>query len=105
MATYAKLERVLQQLVLDLKLHYKARFGSLILLEIKQENMLELLLILEGEVNQVREILRVEPNALRASREAGVEISVLPVAREIFDAALEPELWEVRFTGRVVESG
>jgi hypothetical protein len=40
-----------------LKVHYKSRFGELVPLEVKQNGLLELLLILEGEVNQVCEIL------------------------------------------------
>jgi hypothetical protein len=99
----AKLEGALGNLARGLKSHYKARFGELLLLEVKNPSLLELLLILEGEVNQVREILRVEPNARLASSEAGVEIAVLPVSRAFFDAALKPELWEARFTAREIK--
>ena len=104
MVNDTKLEAVLQNLARGLKAHYKARFGELVLLEPKQEGLLELLLILEGEVNQVREILRVEPNARLASIESGCEVAVFSVSRAIFNAALEPELWEARFTGRVIEA-
>jgi hypothetical protein len=100
----AKLEGVLGRLARSLKSHYKARFGELLLLEVKNPNLLELMLVLEGEVNQVREILRVEPNARLASLEAGLEIAVLPVSRALFDAALEPELWEAKFTARVINA-
>ena len=102
METDAKLEVVLQKLARDLKSHYKTRFGELVLLEVKQTGLLELLLILEGEVNQLREILRVEPSARLASLELKLEVAVFPVARATFNAALEPELWETRFTGRVI---
>lgn len=98
-----KLEGVLQRLAVSLKSHFKARFGELLLLEGKSPNLLELLLILEGEVNQVREILRVEPSARLASMEAGFEIAVLPVSRASFDAALEAELWEAKFTAREIK--
>ena len=104
MALEAQLEDGLQNLARALKAHYKTRFGELVLLEVKQEGVLELLLILEGEVNQVREILRVEPNARLASIDSGCEVGVFPVSRAIFNAALEPELWEARFTGRVIEA-
>jgi hypothetical protein len=100
----AKLENTLQNLARALKAHYKARFGELLLLEVKNPKLLELVLVLEGEVNQVREILRVEPNARLASFEAGLEIAVLPVSRASFDAALEPELWEARFTARKINA-
>jgi hypothetical protein len=98
----AQLERTLQKLAQALKVHYKAKFSELLLLELKQPGFLELVLVLEGEVNQVREILRVEPSARLATIEAGIEIAVLPVSRETFNAALEPELWEARFTARVI---
>jgi hypothetical protein len=100
----AKLEAMLGRLAGGLKSHYKTRFGELLLLEVKNSDLLELVLVLEGEVNQVREILRVEPNARLASNEAGLEIAVLPVSRALFDAALEPELWEAKFTARVIEA-
>ncbi len=99
----AKLEGVLQGLARSLKSHYKSRFGELILLEIQNPDLLELVLVLEGEVNQFREILRVEPSARLASLEAGVEIAVLPVCRASFDAAFEPELWEAKFTAREIK--
>jgi hypothetical protein len=99
-----KLEAVLRQLAQGLKAHYKSRFGELLLLEFKNPELLELILVLEGEVNQVREILRVEPSARLASLEAGFEIAVLPVSRASFDAALEPELWEAKFTARVIKA-
>ena len=98
----AKLEATLGHLARGLKSHYKALFGELLLLEVKNPKLLELILVLEGEVNQVREILRVEPNARLASKEAGLEIAVLPVSRAMFDAALEPELWEAKFTAREI---
>jgi hypothetical protein len=100
----AKLENALQALARALKVHYKARFGELLLLEVKQPGLLELMLVLEGEVNQVREILRVEPSARLASLEAGLEIAVFPVSRALFNAALEPELWEAKFTAREIKA-
>ncbi len=100
----AKLEATLGHLARSLKAHCKARFGELLLLEVQNPKLLELILVLEGEVNQVREILRVEPNTRLASLKAGVEIAVLPVSRAMFDAALEPELWEAKFTARVIKA-
>jgi hypothetical protein len=99
----AKLEAALGHLARGLKSHYKARFGELLLLEVKNPDLLELVLVLEGGVNQVREILRVEPNARLASLKAGLEIAVLPVSRASFDAAFEPELWEAKFTARAIK--
>jgi hypothetical protein len=78
--------------------HYAARFEALILLERKDEQLLELLLVLRGDVNQMREILRVEPLARRFSTSV-LEVAIFPVSKTDFDAALEPELWEAQFTG------
>lgn len=100
----AKLEGVLQRLAGSLKSHYKARFGELILLEIKNPDLLELVLVLEGEVNQFREILRVEPSARLASLEAKLEIAVFPVSRDVYSASLEPELWEAKFTASEIKA-
>jgi hypothetical protein len=99
----AQFELLLQRLARGLKAHYKARYGELLLLEVKQPSSLELMLVLEGEVNQVREILRVEPSARLASLESGLEIAVLPVSRATFNAALEPEVWEAKFTAREIK--
>ncbi len=100
----AKLEGVLQRLAGSLKTHYKSRFGELLLLEVRESDLLELILVLEGQVNQVRESLRVEPSARLASVEAGVEVAVYAVARETFNAALEPELWEAKFTASEIKA-
>jgi hypothetical protein len=86
-----------------LRNHYKDRYHQLIALEQKEANQLELLLLLNGDVNPMREILRVEPVARRFSSDI-LELSILPVSREAFTAALEPELWEAHFTGSVVEA-
>jgi hypothetical protein len=88
----------LHALTLALHSHYTQRLAELILLERKDEQLLELLVVLHGEVNQVREILRVEPVARRFST-ATLEVAIFPVAKKDFDAALEPELWEAQFTG------
>jgi hypothetical protein len=86
-----------------LRTHYKERYHRLIALEQKAADQLELLLLLNGEVNPMREILRVEPVARRFST-ALFELSILPISREAFTAALEPELWEAHFTGTVVDA-
>jgi hypothetical protein len=91
-----------RELARGLRDHYGARFEALILLERKDEQLLELLLVLNGEVNQMREILRVEPLARRFSTST-LEVAVFPVAKADFDAALEPELWEAQFTGTRLE--
>jgi hypothetical protein len=97
------LETSLKRLASDLRAHYGARYGELILCSPRgEQRTLEVMLVLEGEVNQMREILRTEPAARKHSN-PDLEIAVLPVSRDVFDRALEPELWELRFTGSVIE--
>jgi hypothetical protein len=97
------LEPMLKRLASDLRAHYGARYGELILCAPRVgQRTLEVMLVLEGNVNQMREILRTEPAARKHST-PDLEIAVLPVSRDVFDQALEPELWELRFTGSVIE--
>jgi hypothetical protein len=86
-----------------LRNHYKDRYHQLIALEQKDACQLELLLLLNNDVNPMREILRVEPVARRFSTDT-LELAILPISRESFTAALEPELWEAHFTGTVVDA-
>lgn len=81
--------------------HYGARYESLIAMPQTQAGQLELLLVLRDPVNQMRELLRVEPVALRFSTPL-LELSILPVSQAAFDAALEPSLWEAKFVGVVI---
>ncbi len=82
--------------------HYGARYESLIAMPQTQADQLELLLVLrDSVVNQMRELLRVEPVALRFSTPL-LELSILPVSQAAFDAALEPSLWEAKFVGVVI---
>ncbi len=101
------LETTLKSLASDLQAHYGARYGELILCAPTSSmggdgRTLEVMLVLEGAVNQMREILRTEPAARKHSN-PDLEIAVLPVSRDVFDSAMEPELWELRFTGSVIE--
>ena len=86
-----------------LRSHYGARFESLIAMPQAKADQLELLLVLQGSVNQMRELLRVESVALRFST-FELELSILPVSQTAFDAALEPSLWEAKFIGVVIEA-
>jgi hypothetical protein len=96
------LETTLKSLASDLRAHYGARYGELILCAPRGDGRtLEVMLVLEGHVNQMREILRTEPAARKHSK-PDLEIAVLPVSRDVFNSALEPELWELRFTGSVI---
>lgn len=92
------LEITLRRMASDLRGHYGVRYGELILCAPKAGRALEVLLVLEGEVKQMREILRVEPVALQYSS-PDLEIAVLPISRAVFERADEPEVWELRFTG------
>jgi hypothetical protein len=84
-----------------LQTHYQTRFVLLVALEPKQPGLFELLLVLSGEVNPMREILRVEPVARRFSSPE-LEVAILPISQAQWDNASEPAVWEARFTGLVV---
>jgi len=99
-----KLRARLLEVSAALRSHYGARFESLIAMPQQQVDQLELLLVLrDAVVNQMRELLRVEPVALRFST-FQLELSILPVSQAAFDAALEPSLWETKFSGVVIEA-
>ena len=97
----ADLKARLLEVSVALRGHYGARYESLIAMPQQATDQLELLLVLQGSVNQMRELLRVEPIALRFSR-FELELSILPVSQAAFDAALEPSLWEAKFVGVVI---
>ncbi len=81
-----------------LRAHYGLRYLMLVLLETKKQGLLECLLVLNGEVNTVREILRVEPVA-RLHSSLQVELAIFPISKKDWDDALEPEIWEAHWTG------
>jgi hypothetical protein len=102
MAYHRLMPQDLQAISRALQNHYQLRFVLLVALEPKRKGLLELLLVLSGEVNPVREILRVEPVARKFSNTA-LEVAILPISQHQWESASEPEVWEARFTGVVVK--
>jgi hypothetical protein len=82
-----------------LRTYYGRRYLMLVLLEAKKSGLLECLLVLDGEVNIARELLRVEPVA-RLHSNLQLELAILPISKKIWDEALEPEIWEAHWTGK-----
>lgn len=101
MAYHRFMPHNLQAISKALENHYQLRFVLLVALEPKHTGLCELLLILSGEVNPVREILRVESVARRFSTPE-LEVAILPISQSQWENASEPEIWEARFTGVVV---
>jgi hypothetical protein len=101
MTYHRAMSQDLQAISKALQNHYQLRFVLLVALEPKRQGLLELLLVLSGEVNPVREILRVEPVARRFST-TELEVAILPISQNQWENAAEPEVWEARFTGVVV---
>lgn len=101
----ADLETVLGRLERGLEDLYGGRYRGLVLYgsyargEADDESDVDLLLLLEGEVDRTREVLRVEPVKWPLALESGYVLSVVPVGATEFRDALEPFLWNARSEG------
>ena len=99
------LRAVLRRLRNDLEVLYGARYQGLVLHgsyargEADEGSDVDLLLLLDGPVDPVRELLRIEPLAWPPSLESGYVISVLPVDSREFRRSEKPFLWNAREDG------
>jgi hypothetical protein len=59
----------------------------------------DLLLLLEGEVNPVRELRRPQEVKWPLALEAGYTVSLLPVSVDDYEKSEEPFLWNARREG------
>jgi hypothetical protein len=100
--TDSSLHDLLRPVLEALRSHYGARFSSLVALPQSKSELLEVLVVIHDPMNTMRELLRVEPVARRYSS-TDLELSLLPVAKSVFDAALEPGLWEAHVAGVVID--
>jgi hypothetical protein len=99
--TDSPLQSTLHPVLEALRAHYGERFAMLIAMPQQADHLLEVVLVVHDPMNTMRELLRVEPVARRFSN-ATLEISILPVAKSVYDAALEPGLWEAHVAGIVI---
>jgi predicted nucleotidyltransferase len=102
----ANLGALLRRLDRELWVLYgKERYGGLILYgsyargEANEGSDVDLLVLLEGEVDPVRELIRMEDVKWPLALESGYALSVLAVGAEAYHSSEEPFLWSVRTEG------
>ncbi len=99
------LAAVLSRLSGELKALYGDRYEGLLLYgsyargEAHEGSDVDLLLLLEGSVDPVQEILRVESAKWPISLESGYVLSILPTSIEDYRKAEDPLLWNARREG------
>ena len=101
----AGLAALLRRLDADLAALYGERYGGLVLYgsyargEADEGSDVDLLLLLGGEVDQAREVLRAEEVKWPLSLESGYVLSLLPVGVDAYRSSEEPFLWNARREG------
>lgn len=96
---------LLDRLAADLKGLYGERYRGLVLYgsyargEADEGSDVDVLLLLEGEVNPARELLRAEEAEWPLSLEAGYTVSLLPVSIEAYRSSEQPFLRNARGEG------
>jgi uncharacterized protein len=96
---------LLNQLAHELRTLYGERYRGLVLYgsyargEADEGSDVDLLLLLEGEVNTTRELIRAEQVAWPLSLEADYTVSLLPVNIEVYRHSKQPFLLNARKEG------
>ena len=96
---------LLDRLALELKELYGKRYRGMVLYgsyargEADEGSDVDVLLLLEGEVNTSRELLRTEEVEWPLSLEAGYTISLLPLSVEAYRSSEQPFLRNARGEG------
>lgn len=99
------LVKVLSRLSGELGALYGDRYKGLLLYgsyargEAHEGSDVDLLLLLEGPVNPVEEILHLEPAKWPISMESGYVLSILPASTDDYRKAEDPLLWNARREG------
>lgn len=99
------LKALLDRLARDLEILYGERYRGLVLYgsyargDADEGSDVDLLLLLDGEVDTVRELLRAEEVKWSLSLESGYTVSLLPVSLEAYRNSEEPFLWNARREG------
>lgn len=101
----AGLVALLRRLDAELAALYGERYGGLVLYgsyargEADEGSDVDLLLLLGGEVDQAREVLRAEEIKWPLSLESGYVLSLLPVSVAAYHSSEDPFLWNARREG------
>ena len=102
----ANLAALLRRLDRELRgLYGKERYGGLVLYgsyargEADEGSDVDLLVLLEGEVDPVRELIRMEDVKWALALESGYTLFVLAVSVEVYHSSEEPFLWSARTEG------
>jgi predicted nucleotidyltransferase len=102
----ADLAALLRRLDVELRgLYGEERYGHLILYgsyardEADEGSDVDLLVLLEGEVDPVRELIRTEDVKWALALASGSALSVLAVGVEAYHSSEEPFLWSARTEG------
>ena len=99
------LTEVLYRLSGELDAFYGDRYKGLLLYgsyargEAHEGSDVDLLLLLEGPVDPVEEILHLEPAKWPISLESGYVLSILPTSTDDYRKAEDPLLWNARREG------
>jgi uncharacterized protein len=102
----ANIAALVRRLDMELRgLYGEKRYGGLILYgsyargEAGGGSDVDLLLLLEGEVDPVRELIRMEDVKWPLALESDYALSVLPVSVQSYHSSEEPFLWSARMEG------
>ena len=96
---------LLERLTVELKELYGERYRGMVLYgsyargEADEGSDVDILLLLEGEVNTTRELLRAEEVEWPLSLDAGYTISLLPVSVDAYQSSEQPFLRNARGEG------
>ena len=96
---------LLDRLALELKELYGGQYRGMVLYgsyargEADEGSDVDVLLLLEGEVNSTRELIRAEEVEWPLSLDAGYTISLLPVSVEAYQSSEQPFLRNARGEG------
>lgn len=102
------LDALLRRLAEELRGLYGERYRGLVLYgsyargEADEGSDVDLLLLLEGEVDTTKEIMRSQEVKWPLSLEAGYALSVIPVGIEKYRCSKQPFLWNARDEGMVL---
>ena len=98
-ALLGRLDRELRDLYGERRYKGLVIYGSYARGEADEGSDVDLLALLEGEVDPVRELIRLEDVKWPLALESGYTLSVLTVSVEAYHSSEEPFLWSARSEG------